>query len=194
MDRPRVSDPVVAWTGTALLVVSGYSYEGQPAGPSGRYERQGDSWVPMAQPPVEIASSAVGVWTGSRLVVWGGARPPQAGVLATGAVYDPMTDRWTPMSTEGAPRARTGHSAIWTGQEVVIWGGFNGYVREFYSDGARYDPATDRWRPMSSTDAPAARLVHEAIWTGREMIRVGRPDVEHHRGPGGHGRPLRPGR
>jgi hypothetical protein len=36
--------------------------------------------------------------------------------------------------------------------------------------GNRYNPLTDSWLPTSSIGAPAARALHSAVWTGREMI------------------------
>ena len=41
----------------------------------------------------------------------------------TGGVYDPGTDSWTPTAVEGAPAERAGHTAIYTGSEMLIWGG-----------------------------------------------------------------------
>lgn len=37
------------------------------------------------------------------------------------------------------------------------------------NDGARYNPLTDTWTPMTNV-APGARRFHVAIWTGQEMI------------------------
>ena len=46
------------------------------------------------------------------------------------------------VSTTNAPSDRSLHTAIWTGSEMIIWGGSNG---GFFNDGARYDPAADTW-------------------------------------------------
>src|SRR5206468_13109812 len=32
-------------------------------------------------------------------------------------------DTWTATSTTNAPAARFGHTAVWTGSEMIIWGG-----------------------------------------------------------------------
>jgi hypothetical protein len=62
------------------------------------------------------------VWTGSEMIVWGGAddflQP-----FNTGGRYDPGTDSWTATSTTGAPDARLLHTAVWTGSEMIVWGG-----------------------------------------------------------------------
>ena len=59
------------------------------------------------------------VWTGSRMIVWGGDASPYTN---TGGRYDPLTDSWTPVSTAG-PSARALHTATWTGTRMVVWGG-----------------------------------------------------------------------
>ena len=65
-------------------------------------------------------------WTGRQLVVWGGQAPGgnwQA--AAAGAAYDPAADRWEVLPP--APiAARFGASAVWTGREVLFWGGQGG--------------------------------------------------------------------
>jgi hypothetical protein len=58
---------------------------------------------------------------------------------------------------------------IWTGAEMIVWGGGNTLQNKFAS-GARYNPATDTWRQVAGFDAPEARDQHTAVWTGTEMI------------------------
>jgi hypothetical protein len=76
---------------------------------------------------------------------------------------------WAAIAGDGAPSARSKHTAIWTGSEMIVWGGRTGPGMET-DTGARYDPATDSWTAMSTSDAPAARHTHAAVWTGTEMI------------------------
>ena len=42
----------------------------------------------------------------------------------------------------GAPSARSGHAAAWTGSKLIVWGGLQG--GSHLSDGAIYDPAEKR--------------------------------------------------
>ena len=82
---------------------------------------------------------------------------PRAGVLGN--------DGWR---VEDYPDARFGHSALWTGSELLLWGGTaNGSAID---TGSRYDPATDSWAGISTRGAPSARAHHAAVWTGGEMI------------------------
>ena len=80
-------------------------------------------------------------------------------------VSDPcIDDTWTATSTSGAPSARRAHTAVWTGTEMILWGGLG------ENTGGRYDPSTDTWTATSTTNAPSGRQFHTAVWTGSEMI------------------------
>ena len=81
----------------------------------------------------------------------------------------PCTDQWGATSTINAPAARTSHTAVWTGSEMIIWGGFDNVIGNS-NTGGRYNPSTDSWIATSTTNAPARRSDHTAVWTGREMI------------------------
>jgi hypothetical protein len=73
-------------------------------------------------------------------------------------------DTWS--TTAGPPDGRDNHTAIWTGTEMIIWGGGAFGM----NTGGRYNPSTDTWIPTSTTNAPSARYSHTAVWTGTEMI------------------------
>ena len=74
------------------------------------------------------------------------------------------------------------HTAVWTGSEMIVWGGCDGF--SCLNTGGRYNPSTDSWTATSTTNAPAARYSHTAVWTGSEMIVWGGYDgwrFEHRR-------------
>ena len=50
-------------------------------------------------------------------------RTTMAQLLNTGGRYNPSTDSWTATSTTNAPAARGVHTAVWTGSEMIVWGG-----------------------------------------------------------------------
>jgi hypothetical protein len=77
------------------------------------------------------------------------------------------TDTWT-ATTGNAPSARESHTAVWTGSEMITWGGFDGTNN--VNTGGRYNPSTDSWTATSTTNALSARSNHTAVWTGSEMI------------------------
>lgn len=144
------------------LLAAGFS----PRGPSGL----DTFWLPTGLGGAPSArSGATAVWTGSRMIVWGGIGA--TGPLDTGGVYDPVLDSWTPTAVSPVAPARWLHTAVWTGSRMVVWGG-NGFAGAF-SSGGRYDPVTDTWQATTTTGAPSLRYGHTAVWSGTEMIVFG---------------------
>jgi hypothetical protein len=54
------------------------------------------------------------------MVIWGGL-----GSLNTGGRYDPVANAWTPTSVVEAPEGRSNHTAVATGDSMIVWGGFD---------------------------------------------------------------------
>jgi N-acetylneuraminic acid mutarotase len=77
-------------------------------------------------------------------------------------------DTWTATSTIAVPDVRDFHTAVWTGSEMIVWGGFDNISN--VNTGGRYNPSTDSWTATSTLNAPEARSFHTAVWTGNEMI------------------------
>ena len=91
----------------------------------------------------------------------------------TGARYNPSSNSWTPTTTTNAPDGRLAHAAVWTGSEMIVWGGYSGTQDRFLNTGGRYDPSTNHWSATSTVNAPSPREVSQAtgaVWTGTEMI------------------------
>src|SRR5258705_4275605 len=84
------------------------------------------------------------------------------------AISDPsggcIGDTWTPTNLTGAPDARTAHTAVWTGSEMIVWGGNNG--SDNFNTGGRCNTSTDSWTATSTTNAPAGRLYYTTAWSG----------------------------
>jgi hypothetical protein len=84
-------------------------------------------------------------------------------------------DTWRATTTVNAPLGRYRHTAVWTGAEMIVWGGYNNVVG-YTNTGARYNPTTDSWTATSGINAPVGRTYHTAIWTGSEMTVWGGED------------------
>src|SRR5439155_747793 len=78
-------------------------------------------------------------------------------------------DSWIATSTTNAPAIRFGHAAVWTGSEMIVWGGSPDGTNVL-DTGGRYNPGMDSWVATSTANAPPARAYHTAVWTGSEMI------------------------
>jgi N-acetylneuraminic acid mutarotase len=79
-------------------------------------------------------------------------------------------DTWTRISTVNVPSGRDVHTAVWTGSEMIVWGGYGGPALGTLNSGGKYNPSTDSWTATSTTNAPTRRDFHTAVWTGSEMI------------------------
>jgi len=139
-----------------------------------------------------LAQASAVVFTGSELLTWSGAtlRASNNGYDGTtaGSIYNPQLDAWRPMTTVGAPSARTAPAA-WTGSRLIVWGGRSSDSVQtsagrsdcistldlpgcpVLADGGFYDVAADRWTPiLSSAGAPAGRRAHLVAWTGSRVL------------------------
>lgn len=67
-----------------------------------------------------------------------------------------------PLGDRGNP------GAVWTGTEMIVWGG-RGRESEPVSDGAAFDVAAGTWRVIAPAPI-SARQYPGAVWTGTEMI------------------------
>ncbi len=112
------------------------------------------SWPAKAEPQVPVTMAAV-----SGNYVLPAIASPSGGCT---------DDTWTPTSTANAPAGRYHHTAVWTGSEMITWGGLG--QGDPFNTGGIYNPSTDSWAATSTTGAPDGRFDHTAVWTGSEMI------------------------
>lgn len=110
----------------------------------------------------------------------------QAGpVIAKGdpcGFYDAFSD--VPVIAAKTPRgcrdgsfvhSRIGHGAMWTGTEMLVWGGYRG-GNFVYPDrpevGLRLDVAAGRWRSLPASEGVPTNS-SAVVWTGDEMFVLG---------------------
>jgi N-acetylneuraminic acid mutarotase len=133
-----------------------------------------EGWRKLAAGPLRGRHGAGVVWTGREMVVWGGAwRAGNASIwLDDGAAYDPVGDRWRSIANSPlGPREEA--LAVWTGREVLVWGGRPGTEAKYgyndFVDGALYDPARNTWRPMAEFPL-GPRWGARAVWSGTVLV------------------------
>ncbi len=176
------------WTGSEMIVWGGYDGAAYVAS-GGRYDPAADAWLATSEVGApEPRGLQAAVWTGTAMVVWGGFEFFGPTYFDTGGRYDPGADAWSPTSLVSAPTARANHSAVWSGEELIVWGGCGGsFCTEAVPTGGRYDPQADAWVPTTTASAPSARSNHTAVWTESEMIVWGGiTDAGGATGSGGH--------
>lgn len=95
-----------------------------------------------------------------------------------GAATQQEHDTWRVIS-ESPLAPGYGHKAVWTGEEMLVWGGSrrdkDTLVSESMRDGAAYNPRTDSWRGIPPAPAPGGGG-YSVTWTGTEMVVWGDPD------------------
>lgn len=163
------------WTGSQMIVWGGQNGGSSfGLGNGGRYDPVANTWSPV---PISLTGAPSGtawhtaIWTGSKMIVWGGSVGGSSGVSG-GGLYDPFINTWSAVSSAGAPAARYVHTAVWTGSKMIVWGGTPDGGAQL-SDGGQYDPVADSWSEIMATNSPTARFQHRAVWTGSKMILWG---------------------
>jgi hypothetical protein len=190
---PRdTTGPPGVWTGRELLVLVLDALVPEPDFLSERrtftlfrYEPARDAWSEATHVPVAGLYRPVLVWTGSRLIVWGERRARVPVVIRSGetvervvylpenagALWDPATDTWTPISIDGSPTQRIDFAAAWTGTRLVVWGGdLDVGGGGGLQGGGVYDVDADAWEPLSPEGEPTGRKDPLSAWTGSELL------------------------
>jgi DNA-directed RNA polymerase specialized sigma24 family protein/N-acetylneuraminic acid mutarotase len=171
------SSQSAVWTGTEMIVWGGVTAEGFSA-EGAAYDPRADRWRKIATGPLDARAEHDAVWTGTEMIVWGGegrgvSRPPGSpsgsNLRLDGAAYDPARDKWRQLPTAPIEPRRRPITAIWTGQEMILWGATVTSTGPADVLGIAYDPKSDRWRDLN----PAGQPLHQdasAVWTGSEMV------------------------
>lgn len=165
------------WIQNRMVVWGGAVEGGAAVGDGAAYDPATNAWTPLPQAPLEPRVSHRTVASTHRMLVWGGSSEAEEGgkYFANGAIYSPDTNSWAPMApypetTE--PAARDSFSSVWTGTQMLVWGGY-GRTESCrpcqHDDGAAYDLDGDSWTLMTPSPL-SGRGNHRAVWTGREMV------------------------
>lgn len=172
---PRWANTAV-WTGSEMIIWGGVGELGA-LNTGDRYNLAANTWTKTTTtgaPPERFGHSAV--WTGSEMIVWGGWAGDFFDSFNDGGRYSPVNNHWSALPTSGAPSARTQHTAVWTGSEMIVWGGTDNDFTEGLNTGGRYNPTSNGWTAVSTAGAAHPRFAHTAVWTGTEMIVWGGED------------------
>ncbi len=111
------------------------------------------------------------VWTGSKMIVWGGHEPRRFNALNDGGLYDPVVNTWTAMTTSGAPAVNPflAISLDWFEDDHLGRERSREQRRPVRPGGEQVDGDGDIGR------ANGGRR-HTAVWTGSKMIVWGGGD------------------
>lgn len=167
------------WTGTEMILAGGEADTGSEMlvfADAAAYDPATRTWRKLARMPVARAATATW-WDGTEAFFIGGRKhtPPdwRSGLLARGVAYDPDTDRWRRIAPMEEPRQ--GEVSIWTGDELLVWGGI-GEGGAIPRHGESYDPVADTWTALPRSPL-RARVDAITVWTGSEMLIWGGMDA-----------------
>ncbi len=171
-EAPRVPGRVAGYQGLSASLVDGkavivalsdYTQSGVNVL---TYDTSNDHWTVGKDSKVWWRFASAIVATDNEFLLHGGCCGPAGnGSRAPGFLYDVGDDEWHEVS-EGPLGNRFGHSGVWTGKEVLLWGGSGPRSRP---GGAAYDPKTDEWRRLAPSPL-APREGHVSVWNGNEML------------------------
>lgn len=160
----------------------------------GIYDPASDTWrlIPSGAGAPSQRSHHSGVWDGQHFIVWGGSFgtttpnvQPQA--LGDGGLYNVTTGQWQAIATVDAKilKPRSFHSALWTGEtgnpitanKMLVWGGCDiedyRYCRNYYNDGALFDPKTGTWQPLQTIGTPPSpRRLHTMVYVPEQQVMI----------------------
>ena len=128
-------------------------------------------WGSPVPAPRAVRDWSAQAWTGTEWFVWGGrddctgcAQAP----IATGALFEPGTGQWR--AVPAAPAAAYSAAAVWTGTEVLVYGGLGADGRE--APPMAFDPAAGTWRrlPAAPIRLRANTYHPQVVWTGEELF------------------------
>ncbi len=111
------------WTGSKFIVWGGcadpYVFA-NPLNSGGIYDPSNDTWISISNTNAPVAKNAnIVIWTGSKMIVFGGVSTLSGGLLTSGAVYDPITDTWDNLTATGSPNNAV--NGVWAGTKMLVW-------------------------------------------------------------------------
>ncbi len=128
-------------------------------------------WERLPQGPESFDMSGHTFLT-NQYFAWGGNGAP-----LTPFLFDVTNNTWKAGSYQGCPINRGYPAAVWTGLEVLVWGGEDNDSLATKEPAGAYNVGSDSWRIVSSAGAPSPRVFTTPVWSGKEMIIWGGGDT-----------------
>ncbi len=151
----------------------GLASDASPVTDGAAWDAATNTWHAIAPMPTTLPGyDPTAVWTGTEVLVWSSApATPDTNGREVVLAYNPSTNTWRTLPSSGLT-PRQGAVTIWTGHQLVVWGGLNFDFTYAYPDGARLDPLTGTWQRLPAAPVPA-RGFAGAAWSGRDVLLWG---------------------
>lgn len=155
LDLPVLTlSPPLRWAGSEETVME-IRYE-TFAVRSGCGERAVQCNPTRAISVVPLEEAAASGWAGDQIWLQSYALRPES---------DPYYLDPGPLSARWAP------DVMWSGEEMIVWGGASFSAAPHLVDGAGFDPESDSWRMLSPGPLRAEQATR-AVWAGDEMVVI----------------------
>lgn len=174
------------WNGTDLYSFGGKTGSGYGTQMHNTFEKFNfatNTWISLSTSGAPSPRCDVSmVWTDDKLIVYGGMTISgyysKAYKISDGGIYDPNSNSWSsipsPPSNIFQPSNR--HTIVWTGSEMIVWGGYtssgsSNFFTGQQNQGAKYNPSSNNWNSISTPPSSfVGRGMSNYAWTGSEMI------------------------
>jgi N-acetylneuraminic acid mutarotase len=167
---PGRQQTVAAWTGKELIVAGGNDADGNLFADAASYDPASGNWRKLPSLPAP-RTDATATWDGEEVLVVGGriGGAKRSVPCDCAHAYNPATGHWRQLPS--MPYARSGHAAVWTGSQLLVWGGENGLDGKPAAppSGVAFDPVTMRWSQLPRSPLRGRTRAH-AVWTGTTML------------------------
>lgn len=125
MNAPTPRDGHTAvWTGSEMIIFGGFDGASEPNGTGGSFHVAMNAWRPIKTEAAQARLGHTAVWTGSEVLAYAGkSKRFQNNLFAAVSAFNPANAGWRIVDVASAPVARYGHSAVWTGSRMIVFGG-----------------------------------------------------------------------
>ena len=167
-----------------LMIVFGGESKGGFLGDGAVYDVESGNWgnlTSSTQGP-EPRAGHTAIVANDHLIIWGGMG--SNGLIGDGYIFSfdkenadlegagsDISGVWTKLPTQGDPSPRIGHTANWTGSEMVLFGGESNFG--VTNTGYAYDLSMNKWRSLTTKGGAISRARHTSEWTGSQLIIFG---------------------
>jgi len=179
--KQRVAPSPLPWRTLFTAIASDrevlvWGGDGPFEGPPGAaYNPRRGAWSTIPRSPVPVPFRHTAVWSGEEMLIWGGLTGGDCNgpVNARPVAYDPEEQSWRRLR-KASMGGRVDHVAVWTGEQMLVWGGTSkrdGLCEptDRRSDGAAFDPARNEWTRIPEAPIPWLEDSN-AAWTGDELL------------------------
>lgn len=170
----RRQDHSLVWSGEEVLVWGGHDSNQQEPFPDGAaYSPATGSWRLLPENDLEPRTRHSTVMVGEQMLVWGGFTPAHSGtpdghLARDGALYDPESDSWEPITQ--APRGRASARGVATEEHVVFTGGNSARNEDVF---LVYSVQEDTWHTIPFESANEALTVYDLTYANGRVVAVG---------------------